>query len=226
MRWYVVVEGLKTEKAIYDSWIKHLNPAMQNCGTYNAVQDNSYFIVAGYGYPNYLQEIKSAIDDINANKDIGELVIGVDSENMEHAEKNKEIQDVVDANPCHATVHIIVQHFCIETWLLGNKKVIPRSPQNKKLKEYKKLWDVVQKDPEGLPPNVSEGLNRAQFALKYLRTALVEKGQSYSKNSPGISLDLTYLDQLKRRVSETTHIPSFKKFLDVFEAKNSPAISN
>jgi hypothetical protein len=146
------------------------------------------------------------------------LVIAVDSEEQSRQEKLQEIQDHVDALRCPIQYIVIVQHFCLETWAIGNRRIFPRHIHDPKVLEYKKLYDVSKKDPELLPLLEAEALNRAQFCYKYLRLILRQKYKrlSYTKSNPGPLLNDKYFHQVKLRYEETGHINSFDSFLTAF----------
>ncbi len=218
MNIYVVVEGLTTEKQVYQSWIPYVNPELKVINHVSEFSVNKFLVVAGGGYPNYNQIIKNAIEDINTLQNIDRLVIAVDSEEMTYEEKYHEIFNLVSNEPCQAQIRIIIQHFCFEAWALGNRKIMGRNVQDRKLLGYKRFYDVLSRDPELLPSYPLEELTRARFAVKYLNLAFHEKYHqlAYSKSRPKALLNENYFLQLKRRLIETQHIKSFNAFLDAF----------
>ncbi len=137
---------------------------------------------------------------------------------MTFDKKYSEIKEYIDNFNNNITYKIIVQHFCIETWALGNKKIVKKSPKNETVKKYKKIFDVLKEDPEKLPENKEENLNRSQFANKYLRKLLNEqyKNLTYTKSNPQVLLHNKYYERVKDRMEKTGHINSFQKFIDVF----------
>jgi hypothetical protein len=218
MNIFVLVEGENAAKQIYSSWIPFVNPSLSEVKLISEFSNNNFYVFAGYGYPYYLEAISAAITDINSNNNISRLVIAVDSEDMSYQEKYDEINNYLVTNPCRVDIKIIIQHFCFETWALGNKKINIRNIQNSRLREYKAFYDIYNNDPELLPPYPKEGLNRAHFAYKYLIRLLNEKNRnlSYSKNNAKALLHYKYFEQLKIRLDEKKHISSFKTFLEAF----------
>ncbi len=170
------------------------------------------------GYPGYFEVIENAIHDINDNQLFDRLVISVDAEDMSKQEKYNEIFEFICNHHCNVEIHIVVQYFCFETWALGNRKVIRRQPNLLKLREYKRVFDVRDNDPELLPSKPDENMNRAQFAEKYLRLALNDRHRnlSYSKSDPRALVNSKYFVQVKSRYIETLHIGSFADFLRAF----------
>jgi hypothetical protein len=218
MNIHIVVEGAIGEKKVYQHWIPLVNPSLRYVQHISEIQDNHFTIVAGGGYPYYYEVIDAAVDDVNSHGNIDRFVVAVDSEDMSFDEKYTEIETRLSGSRCTAKVQIVVQHFCLETWALGNKVIIRPNPQDLKLREYKKFYDVRRRDPELLPPYQPEELNRAQFAEKYLRRALQDKYRklTYTKSNPDVLLHFKYFQRVKERLEQTGHIPSFGTFLTAF----------
>ena len=214
----VIVEGATGSKRIYRNWIPLINPNITYVETVSGITRNNFAITAAYGYPQYFDMIDRAIDDVNHFHNIDRLVIAVDSEDSSCADKYIEVADFVASKTCRAQIFIIIQHFCIETWALANKRVCKLNPCNNVLIKYKRFFDVRQRDPELLPPYPKEELNRAQFAERYLRAILNEwnRNLGYSKHNPKALLSRSYFDQVKNRFDTTAHIRSFATFLDAF----------
>lgn len=216
MNFYVVVEGEKGEKIVYEKWIKYVCPHLRRVDNINQVTNNNFIIFAGNGYPFYFDVITAAIGDVNANGQFDRLVVVVDSEEMSFDDKFSEISTHVNLTPCRIPVHIIVQHFCLETWALANRNVVTRNPQSPRLREYLSFFNVIDQDPELMP--AFPPLNRSQFAFRYIKSVLNEKYRNltYSKSNPKVLLNRKYFDRVCRRHRETGHIPSFSHFLTAF----------
>jgi hypothetical protein len=217
MNVYVVVEG-KAEKIIYKSWIPLVNPALKSVDRISDVNSGSFHVVSGHGYPFYLEVIDNALSDVNHLRVFDRLVISVDSEEMTREEKLSEILEYLDGKQCIAEVKIVIQHFCLETWALGNRRVVRRQPASQRLRRYKGFFDVRIRDPELLPAYPGEDLNRAQFAAKYLSAVLNDRNDriTYSKHTPRFISHCKYFDQVRLRLRDTGHIASFESFLDAF----------
>jgi len=221
MNIFVTVEG-KTELRVYKKWIPFVNPNMTYAG--NKVFDlttDSFAIISGDGYPQYLDVIKNAIEDINSVNNVDRYVIAVDSEEMARVEKLAELQSFIEdeCDSCKAPIFIVVQHFCIETWALGNRHLGPRNPSSEKLKRYKEFFCVYENDPELLPAYPTRYSTRAQFAENYLDTMLKDKVPrlNYSKRNPRALYRQSYFDEVKERFDTTGHIASFGPFLAAFK---------
>lgn len=218
MNVYVVVEGNATEPQVYRSWIPLVNPLLTEANYLPQVTDNNFLIRSGRGWPYLLTMIENAVEDIKITGCFDRLVVAADSEDLTLQARWDQIeQHIKKLNP-PCPFHIVIQHFCFEAWALGNRKMVPRRPNNPTLQSYKELHDVTTLDPEALPPHDGHELNRAQFAEKYLRLAIRDKGKhlSYSKNSPQVVAHPTYFRQLNQRLSETSHISSLQTFIDAF----------
>lgn len=174
MNMFVVVEGEIGERRVYEKWIPFVNPKMIWVESIFDISENNFAIIAGGGYPNYFEVIENAIDDVNSADTVDRFVIAVDSEEMTFDEKYLEISGFLANKKCSASMFIVIQHFCMETWALGNKHVGPRNPCTEILKKYKNFFNVLADDPELLPGYPPADLNRAQFAEKYLRATGTE----------------------------------------------------
>lgn len=218
MNIYLVVEGAVSEKMIYTKWIPLLNSSLEIVTNIDDVVDNNVFIISGCGYPSYFDIIKNAIDDINTNNNFDRLVIAVDSEDMSYDEKKNEIVEFVELNNINIDYKIVVQHFCIEAWALGNTSIVQRNSQCEYVKQYRRIHDVLVSDPEELPALDDEDMNRAQFAEKYLRKLLNSrfKNLTYSKRNPSVLLHHKYYERVKGRFDGTGQIQSFNDFLCAF----------
>ena len=218
MNIFVVVEGEVGEKYVYEKWIPLVNPELSLVKNIFEIGDNNFAIICGGGFPNYFEVIENAIQDVNAVDNIDRLVVSVDSEEMTYADKLNEIEDFLSDKVCSAQLKIIIQHFCLETWALGNKRVGPRHPKNSTLRNYKMFFNVLDKDPELLPAYPPKNWNRAQFALRYLRSMLNDKNKhlTYTKGNPKALLHNSYFLEVKKRYEEIDHIVSFSTFLEAF----------
>lgn len=218
MNVYVLVEGEIGERYVYEYWIPLVNPKLRVVDTIFDLQHQNFAVFAGAGYPQYNDKILKAIQDINSVNTVDRFVIAVDSENLTYEEKYSEIKRLVANQECSAEIRIVVQHFCLEAWALGNRRFGPRNPKSEPLITYRRFFDVFKDDPELLPEHPPTGSNRAQFALSYLRAMLLEKRlkPSYSKSNPRALLHKSYFEKVKERMESTGHIASFQAFLDAF----------
>ncbi len=218
MKIYLIVEGEVGEKKVYAKWIKYYRPDLNIVNYLDELVDNSIFIISGMGYPNYFEVIKNATIDVYENK-IDKLVVAIDSEDMTYQEKFEEVQEVIESSNLHINYNIIIQHFCLETWGLGNKVIVSRNPKNTELKTFIQYFDVLRNDPELLPPYRPKNLNRAQFAKLYLRRLLNDKYKNltYSKKNPSALLHEKYFQKVVERFRTTGHIRSFNDFLTAFQ---------
>jgi hypothetical protein len=218
MNIYLVVEGRVGEKRVYGFWVPLVNPALKIINNMEDVTQDCVYIISGGGYPNYFDVISDGIEDVATGDLFDRLVIAIDSEDMSYQDKKNEIQSFVGSHDRRIDYRIIIQHFCLETWALGNRAIITRYPKSSSVREYRKYFDVLVNDPELLPGYPKEDLNRAQFAEKYLRFVLNEKytNLSYSKRNPQALLDIKYYERVRSRYFDTGHIASFSDFLGAF----------
>jgi len=217
---YIVVEGRNGARKVYKDWIRYVNNKLNNIDYLNDLKDNNYYIVAGWGQPEIFDRIEAAVKDVNQIAEFDRLVVALDSEDIDEHNKFIEVRDFIDKIGCKKQVKIVIQHFCLETWLLGNEKVFRKTPTDESLKRYYAKFDIRNLDPEILPR--FEDWNRSQFAYEYLRAGMrdkrFERGTriSYTKTNPGSVLQRGYFDQVVNRFKKKEQINSFGNFLAAF----------
>jgi hypothetical protein len=217
MNIYLVVEGFG-EKKVYNKWVRYLNPRMRFVDSVEKVTNNHIYLISGMGYPYYFEIIDSAIEDIKSKNIFDRLVVSVDSEEMTYEEKLQEIEEHLQGKNIGFDYKVIIQHFCLETWALGNKSIVSRNSTSERVQKYRTIFDVLENDPELLPNNPEESCNRAQFAERYLRALFNEKYRNltYTKNNTNSLLNRKYYKRVKQRMVGSRHINSFNDFLTAF----------
>ncbi|HWN67247.1 MAG TPA: hypothetical protein VNM90_06380 [Haliangium sp.] len=211
MRWYFVVEGRQTEKKIYKAWLQHAFPSLEAVRRIEDMAEDRYYLIAGNGYPSYLDRIREAVENIRAEPGrFDHLWVCVDSEERTAEACRAEIDDIIAGAVCPVASTVVVQHCCIETWLLGNRKVVKRNPQSEILRELYDHYDVLTRDPEGLPALPPRYPLRAALHEAYLRELFRERNRPYNKHHPSEACDLPYLRELIGRVDETEHLQSLR----------------
>lgn len=218
MNYYIVVEGA-VEKKVYAEWIPLINPSLKQTHSLGEMTQDTFIIFDGGGYPYILEMINGGIADLaNLGKDY-QLVIVIDSEEMTRQEKFDEIDVYMKSQTVGLIIDykIIVQHFCFETWALGNRKIVASNPRNPDLVECLRHFHVRTNDPELLTSISARHGNRAQFSETYLRRLLQQKyHQTYSKRNPAAVTHPHYFAELKKRFEDTGHIDSFNELLVTF----------
>lgn len=219
MNYYIIVEGKTSEKKIYPKWINYLNPNLREVNNIGDLEHNCFYLISGFGYPCYFNIIDSAIMDMNMYNNIEKLVIAVDSENFTYNEKLNQIQTHIGDRLEKDRVIIIIQHYCIETWALGNKIIIKRHPQDSILKSYLQHFNVIHNNPEQMESIDPGKTNRAQFTHNYLKRALNDRYRnlSYTKNNPEVVIHEKYIKRIIERYNTTNHIQSFGQFYETFK---------
>lgn len=215
---YMLVEGEKTEPAIYRAWLPLLFPGMREARTpEDAIEGNAFYMLAGYGYPSIKTRLRDAIADVNSFGGFGHLVVALDSEEMEPIMIRTEIERLIDAEGCPVPSSVIVANCAMETWLLGNRRFIKRNPESEALRGFRSSYDVIENDPELLPNLDTQRFNtRAQYHHEYLRAAFVERGLRYRKNNPGEAASASYFEEICARALaavEPKHLQSFQMLL-------------
>lgn len=217
MNLYVVVEG-EGEQIVYSKWIPLVNPSLTKVNNPAELITNNFIIISGGGFPQYYKVLQNAIDDVNNIENIDRLVFAIDSEDMDYEDKYNEVIQSIAQFKCNKEVFIVIQHFCLEAWALGNRQILRRNTTDPRLREYLNYFDVTKNDPELLPPYPKDYLNRAQYAVRYLHKIINDRytGLTYSKRNPTLITQNGYFTQIKSRLKDTNHIKSFNAFLDAF----------
>lgn len=217
MNIYVVVEG-EGETQIYPDWIRKINPSLKPIDRPDAASQDNYYLISGQGYPNYLDVIRNGLADVQSYAQYDRFVVAIDSEDATAAAKYSEVDQFISGIGCRVPYRIVVQHFCLEAWALGNKRIFHRNPSNDDLKRYIAHFDVSAQDPELLTPPPYEELNRARAAYKYLRLLLREKNPRliYSKRNPREIGQEHFFVRIRERHEVDHHINSFAAFLTAF----------
>ena len=217
MNIYFLVEGRRTEKKVYPKWLKHLIPELIEINDPFAVETNNFYVFNGNGFPSILDNhLKNAVEDINTIGKFQYLVMCIDADEVNVAERTQEVYTFIKekAINLHATTKfvLIIQNRCIETWCLANRKVYKRNPSEALLQEYTNFYDVSNDDPE-LMGKLDDFTTHAQFHAAYLKEMLYERKISYSKSNPRGITEATYLKELITRARETNHIATFQSFI-------------
>lgn len=219
MNLYFVLEGDRTEPKVFPKWLEIVLPHYNQVFLENKAVDNNYYMFNGGGIPSIYNHTVNAIKNINDTKLYDKLIICLDGEEIGVEERKLELLSYIEdsevklSNFCE--LHIIVQEVCIETWFLGNRKIVTRNPQSQKLIEYIDYFNVRLEDPELMSLIPNSYRTRAQFHYSYFREVLKEKKISYRKNSSDVVQKKTYFKELVSRISETEHLRSFNTFYNL-----------
>lgn len=221
MNLYFLVEGHQTERKVYPKWLEHLVPHLSQIRDSfllceNDCLDNTFFLFDGAGYPSLLNHIEGSIKDINAIGRFDYFVICVDAEDSSVEERKQGIFDHIqnlNISLEKTQIVILVQNPCIETWMLGNRRVYLRTPQDPDLLRYTTHYNVMENDPE-LMSSINSEMNKAQFHEAYLKKMLAQRNISYTKRHPRGVVERSYLEELINRQHETNHLSSFSDFLN------------
>ncbi len=216
MNLYFLVEGNVTESIVYPAWLRHLLPHHRRVRRLADADENCFYLLSGQGYPQILNEIPNAVENIRANKNYRCFVVCADVEDDDPVRKAELIQEKLagarNSLPATTEFHVVLQHRCMESWFLGNRIVFPKNPQCKVLREYIKQYDVSKDCPE-LMGQHDNFLTHAAFHLDYLKRVLRERGQSYSKRDPSVTQQADYLERLlERSIDPAEHLKSFRAF--------------
>lgn len=229
MNLYFLVEGTQSERKVYPAWLAHLLPELQRVESCDDVNEKNYYLISGEGYPSLIYDfIPRSIAEINSNGKYSYFVVCQDAEENTVAELTTEIDDFLNEQKLklnNAELVLIFQNRCLESWLLGNRKIYSRNPQNKPLLDYTKYYDVSVNCPENMG-RYQEFNTHAQFHGAYLRALFEAKNITYSKKRPGDVLKPFYLEQLLARIQvQPEQLTTFRQFIN-FCNKIRPKLQN
>jgi len=215
MNIYFLVEGV-TESKIYPQWISYLIPEMERVRYYDEIETQNYYLFNAGGYPSIIDvHLNRAIQDVNSIDKYHYLSLCFDADEDDVQDRINKINRYLKDNGLtlnRAKLIFIVQNRCIETWLLGNRKIFKRNPQNPTLSQYVQFFDVSANDPEQM--GIFNGFaEHQQFHKAYFKALCRERKIRYSERNPNNVAQKYYFDQLEDRVNKTNHILTFGHFI-------------
>lgn len=216
MNIYFLVEG-KAEAKIYPQWLTYLLPELTKVKFHHQVREKNYYLFNAAGYPRIIDvHLLRAIEDVNASGNYDYLVLSFDADESSVAERVDEVNQRLTDNGVSlgkTELIIIVQNRCIETWLLGNRKLYKRNPHEPSLVKYTKFYDVSVNDPE-LMGKYEDFSEHQQFHKAYFKLLCHERNTRYSESHARDVLQKSYFEQLRARINETTHLTTFRHFIE------------
>lgn len=216
MNLYFLVEGKRTEKKVYPAWLNHLVPKLHRVDNPREVDDFSYYIFSGEGYPSLLDvHLANAVKDFNAIGKFDRLVVCLDVDDATPEVRVREVQGRLSqlGFPLNQ-LRVIPQECCIETWFLGNRKAVSGTPNSSTLHGYLQFFNVRQEDPERM--GTHEGFNaRSVFHSRYFHLVAQDKKFRYTKHRPQHVVDEVFLKELISRRQTTGHLRTLQTFLDL-----------
>jgi hypothetical protein len=216
MNLYFILEGEETELQVYPKWINFILPNYTQVFLEKDVKENNFYVFSGGGIPSIYNHTINAIKDINVNPVFDKLIVCLDGDEIGvegriNEAKEKIAQSGVILNS-GCSIDFVIQNICIETWFLGNRKIVKKIPEGLLLKEFVEHYNVTINDPEGLE-KIERFKNKAHFHYSYFREILKEHTLSYKKSNPKIVLEKSFFEELEKRINDTEHLSTFKNFL-------------
>lgn len=221
MNAYIVVEGDRTEVTVYPKWIQHIAPILNRVDNAWDITDNNYYLFSGGGIPSIYNHIANAAEDINQINSTGKihidyLIVCIDTEEETRDDILAKIQAKLQERnilKCSFELHVFEQKVSMESWFLGNRKIIQTNPTNPDLIRYMSHYNVRDNDPEYMSNIDSDEFSTtAQFHHSYLKKVFTEQHIKYSKNKPDEVCQKYYLDRIIERHVKTGHLASFARW--------------
>lgn len=220
MNVYFLVEGRRTEKKIYPKWLSHLVPELTKVDFFDEVKEFNYKLFSGFGFPHLLHKhLRSSVEEVNESGNYDYFVLCLDADESSVSEMIGEVNSFMLQEGIalieKTKLVIIVQNKTIESWLLGNPRIYKRNPRRSEiLNRLITFYNVSTHDPELMLKAADFEGSIGDFHFLYLREYLVERNISYTKERPREVTEEYYLNQLIKRNSDTSHLASFKFFLE------------
>jgi hypothetical protein len=217
MNLYFLVEGTHSERKVYPAWLSYLLPELQRVDNYDDVNEKNYYLISGEGFPSIYDYITASIEEINSNGKYNYFVLCLDADENTVSERHGEIQDFLSNQNLElkkTDLILIIQNRCLESWLLGNRKIYCKNPQDPPLLDYTKYYDVSVNCPESMG-KYQDFNTHAQFHGAYLKKLFEAKKTSYSKKDPGDARKEFYLNQLLERIkAQPEQLTTFRHFIE------------
>lgn len=218
MNLYFLLEGEQTERLFYPKWLSFLLPELEEVYSFQDVEEENYFVISSNGIPSIYNHTIHAIQDINEVGRYDYLFVCLDGDSMNVEGRQKKLLSHIQSSgvsltkPCK--LEIIVQHPCIETWFLGNRKLYKKNPQGGLFIDFSFFYNVSDHDPELMPiyPDFIGSIGR--FHEVYLREMLKEYRIKYRKSRPAEVIGKAYFDALMERLDDSSHLNSLRYFVD------------
>lgn len=228
MKLYFLVEGV-TERKLYPAWIGHLVPWLTRMSNPQDRCHDGYYLISGGGFPGLLDiHLQNSIADINEAGDYDYFIIALDADELTVQEMVEAVSERISPGAVSSTckIQIVVQNRCVETWLLGNRRVFARNPTSPGFLACVRFFDVLNDDPELMEKPEDFKGTTALFHFGYLKHMLAERKVNYSKTRPGDALTRPYLDRLLERIDDSRHhlttLRSVITFFQSVQAQGSP----
>ncbi|MGG4143276.1 hypothetical protein ABEW34_09100 [Paenibacillus algorifonticola] len=216
MNLYILVEG-RSEKYIYPAWLRFLLPELTSVQQLGDVDCNQYYLFSCGGYPNIIDDVGNAIEDMKEHSKFDYLMVVLDGDDIGIPARKQEVLAEAHKHRFDPDRLItVVQNPCIETWCLGNRKIFRRNPDSPEFQNCFKHFNVSELDPESMPlhPELSQYTTTAQYHEHYLKSMLADRGLSYTKGKGTKAVQNDhYFSEMIKRVNETNHLPSFRDFI-------------
>ncbi|MCP4003850.1 MAG: hypothetical protein GY725_06605 [bacterium] len=220
MKLYFLLEGQRTEPRLYRRWLEHALPDLHRVWDASELTDGSFVLESAGGYPGILDRIQDSVEGvISAGVRLDQFFVCLDADEESYHERYARASRFLQAQSPPFPFTVIVQHCCIETWLLGDRSLLRPPPKTEELRALRAHYDVRRDDPEAMP--APEGYaTRAQFHYDYLKAVVRDRNVGrtreifrYSKRHVGYFGQPSHFRALVERRNDTGHLESFGHLL-------------
>ena len=228
MKLYILIEDSESFHKILPSWLKILLPSYSRARTPDEMGANSYYLFGAGGYPKILGTNKSspgknilgaAIETVNENN-IDMLIVCLDADDDTVFDRINRVFLKINSyqEKMKRAYKVLVQNKCIETWMLGNRKMFAERPKTEAFAAFSSHYNVKTADPEFMLKPRDYPDTNSMYHADYLRRMLRERRIMYTKSSPPEALKTPdYFEEMRERAENTKHLKSFRIFLEFFK---------
>ena len=209
MNLYLLLEGKKSEAKIYPAWLASFERPFARMMQVDDVLGSvgrSFFCFSANGYPSIVGGIlRNAVEDVVNHPGYDWLVVCLDVDESSIDQRVREVELAAASAGLGRTptrLFVVAQARCIETWLLGNPKLIGDAPPPY-VAELRDFYDVRRYCPERMG-HPRSWVNHAQFHFHYAREAFKAKRMRYSKSEPGDAATMSYFSALRETLNKST----------------------
>lgn len=220
MRLYFLVEGKRTEPQLYRRWLEHALPDLHRVWDASELTDGGFVLESAGGYPEILDRIRDSVEGVkSAGARLDQFFVCLDADEESYHERYARASQFLQGLDPPFPFTVIVQHCCIETWLLGDRDLLRPPPRTDELRDLRAYYDVRRHDPEDMPAR-KDYATRALFHYEYLKAVVRDRnaGRSreifrYNKSRVGYFGKSSHFRALVERRDKTGHLESFGHLL-------------
>lgn len=228
MNYYFLLEDEKSFLKVLPAWLEHMNFKCTRVADIQSIDNNNYVLQSGQGVTQLITKVLyETIDTIVYNPGkIDHLVVILDTEQEDEEYRIQQVMDKIaeryNIEEFDFEIKIFVCNHCFETWLLGNAEFYPNTvDRNSLFYPYFSHYNILENDPELMNVPMDDDRTIAKYHFQYLHNMFLYNRIRYRKSKPDFVATNSYFQILKNRAWNTSHISSFRKFVEYIQSQNN-----